>query len=281
MEVKSLAEQLYFTTVRIDTIDSNDNTSAGTGFLFNYERDDYNYPFVVTNKHVVEGADRGGLTFLKKEDDQPKLGDGLRVNLESFASQWTGHPESDVDIAVLPLVPLLDEINSKGFEAYFRTISTNGIPTEEQLEEIDAFEEIVFVGYPNGIWDEANRTPIMRKGTTATPIVLDYEEKPQFLIDASVFSGSSGSPVFIYQSGVFGTRQGTKAGTKFFFVGLLALGYYKKSPNEIVSLPIPTNHTSIAINIEMIDLGIVWKARKVVEMIEIGIDKAIKEIRKQ
>ena len=268
MEVTSLAEKLYFTTVRIDTVDSDNNIGSETGFVFNYQRDGYNYPFVVTNKHVVEGADRGNLRFLKKENNKPKLGDEFRVYLESFASQWMGHTESDVDIAVVPLGPLLEVMDSKGVEAYFRTVSSNDIPTEEQLEEIDAFEEIVFVGYPNGIWDQVNHTPIMRKGNTATPIILDYEGKPQFLIDASVFSGSSGSPVFIYQSGVFGTRQGTKAGTKFFFIGLVASGYYEKSPNEIVNLPIPTNQASVAINKEMIDLGIVWKARKVIETIE-------------
>jgi hypothetical protein len=36
-----------------------------------------------------------------------------------------------------------------------------------------------------------------RRGMTATPPQLDYCGRPTFLIDASVFGGSSGSPVFL------------------------------------------------------------------------------------
>jgi len=38
--------------------------------------------------------------------------------------------------------------------------------------------------------------------------------------------------------------------------------------NEIISLPIPTIHNQVARQIEMIDLGIVFKARTVIETIE-------------
>ena len=40
--------------------------------------------------------------------------------------------------------------------------------------------------------------PILRRGTTATPIALNFEGRPEFLIDAAVYPGSSGSPVFVY-----------------------------------------------------------------------------------
>jgi len=94
------------------------------------------------------------------------------------------------------------------------------------------------------------------------------------LIDASVFGGSSGSPVFIYQSGAYGTKNGpAKAGTKFFFVGVVAAVYFKTAANDIVSLPIPTRKKDVAIDKEMIDLGIVFKAETVIEAIDVFISK--------
>lgn len=75
------------------------------------------------------------------------------------------------------------------------------IPNEEQIKQMDAIEPITFIGYPNGIWDSTNLLPVARRGTTASPIEVDFEGSPRFLIDASVFGGSSGSPVFILNQG--------------------------------------------------------------------------------
>lgn len=164
-------------------------------------------------------------------------------------------------------------MRESGVEVFFRQVSTNNIPIEDQLQEIDAFEEIVFVGYPNGIWDRRNFIPIMRKGTTATPYSIDYEGEQKFLIDASVFGGSSGSPVFIYQSGTYGVKAApARVGTKFYFVGVVASVYFKTAAHEVLSLPIPTNMRNFALDKEMIDLGIVFKAQTVCETIEHAVE---------
>lgn len=62
-------------------------------------------------------------------------------------------------------------------------------------------------------------------------------------------------------------------GTKFFFVGVVAAVYFKTAANDIVSLPIPTRTKDVAIDKEMIDLGIVFKAETVIEAIETFIAK--------
>lgn len=274
MEVSSLAEKLYFTTVRIDTISSSGEAGSGTGFLFSLQKGETEYPFVITNKHVIEGAQQGGISFIKKEDDKPKLGESFRIDFNDFHTQWTGHPDSNVDITCIPLMPLVEFMKSNGVEVFFQTVSSTNIPTDEQQAELDAIEEVVFVGYPNGIWDSKNYTPIARKGTTATPLALDYEGEKKFLVDASVFAGSSGSPVFIFQSGTYATKNGpAKVRIKFFFVGVVAAVYFKTSANEIVSLPVPTNMKNVSIDKEMIDLGIVFKAETVVETIEAALVK--------
>ncbi len=274
MDVKSLVENLLFTTVRIDTESEDGTRGAGTGFIFQQKFRDQFYPFIVTNKHVVGDSKTGGITFILGDADGPKLGDAYRVQVADFDKIWHGHPEENVDIAVAPLVPLLDPLKGEGVAAFFRHISNENIPTVEQEKELDAFEEIIFVGYPNGIWDRKNFTPIIRRGTTATPFALDYEGEKKFLIDASVFSGSSGSPVFIYESGIYAQKDGgSVVGTKFYFIGVVASVYYKTDASEIVSMPVPTQLKFVAVDKEMIDLGIVFKAETVVAAIEAALVK--------
>ncbi|MEI8639818.1 hypothetical protein [Vibrio coralliilyticus] len=190
MEVKSLSESMLFVTVRIDTVDANGNGGSGTGFIFLHNYNGNDVLSVVTNKHVIEGAVKGGITFIKREGGNPKLGDSFRIDFDNFESVWSGHPEKDIDIAVTPLVPLLEFMKvSHNVDVFFKHISSEDIPSAANVAEIDALEEVVFVGYPNGIWDSKNYTPIIRKGTTATPYALDFEGTKKFIIDASVFGG--------------------------------------------------------------------------------------------
>ena len=48
MNVNSIAEQLFFTTVRIDTITQTGAQGSGTGFFFAHKRGEQDFPFVVT-----------------------------------------------------------------------------------------------------------------------------------------------------------------------------------------------------------------------------------------
>src|SRR5262249_22934044 len=62
---------------------------------------------------------------------------------------------------------------------------------------------------------------LIRRGISATPIWSDFRGKPHFLIDAEVFYGSSGSPVFILNEGSYPTKGGISIGTRFYFVGMI------------------------------------------------------------
>ena len=138
----------------------------------------------------------------------PLMGKSTSVTLSGGAWRWIGHTSEEVDVAALPLAPIVKHLSEKGDTPFYKTIQTNIIPGQDALENLDAVEEIVFVGYPSGIYDRVNNLPITRRGSTATPISVDYEDKPIFLIDASVFQGSSGSPVLIYANGSWRSRDG-------------------------------------------------------------------------
>lgn len=272
MQVSTIAEQLFFTTVRIDTIAANGGQGSGTGFFLLHKVADVDYLFVVTNKHVVMGMREGRFSFLKQKDGLPSLGDGFTLSIgpQDWSKMWFGHPDPNVDITICPLLPLLEFVKQQhGTDLFFRAVETSMIPTDDQLKELDALESVTFIGYPNGVWDSKNLLPVARRGTTASPIEVDFEGTPRFIIDASVFGGSSGSPVFILNQGSWATKQGgLVAGSRFHFVGVIAAVFFRTQMNQIVAVPIPTQVQPMAQQQEMIDLGIVFKARTVVETIE-------------
>jgi hypothetical protein len=136
---------------------------------------------------------------------------------------------------------------------------------------MDALEEILFVGYPSGVWDQVNLMPILRRGTTATPIALDFEGKPEFLVDAAVYPGSSGSPVFVFQPEPL--RPNHSVGRKFLFAGVIAAVFFREEANHIVPAPVPANTNTMVMGSEMIDLGLVIKAQAVIDVINAYLGK--------
>ena len=267
MKVNSIAEQLFFTTVRIETRSLGGAGGSGTGFLFTYKAGGEEYPFIVTNKHVVMDACDGAIFFTKRGKLLPLVGEGFRLDMHGWPQMWFGHPSPEVDIAICPFAPLIQHIkSSQNIDVFYKSITDDILINEQEMEQIDAIESITFIGYPNGIWDKKNLLPIARRGTTATPIQVDFEGSPCFLIDASVFGGSSGSPVFILNQGSYHAKLGgLVAGSRILFVGVIASVFFRTQMSQIIAVPIPTQMQPMAQHQEMIDLGLVFKARTVVE----------------
>ena len=188
---------------------------------------------------------------MQRQDKYPILGQVFHLNVSP--DSWFGHPLPDIDIAIYPFALLEMKIKQQGnIDLFYRCISNNMIPNDEQLEMIDAIESITltFIGYPNGIWDRKNLLPVARRGTTASPIHIDFEKTPRFLIDASVFGGSSGSPVFILNQGMFTEKLGgTVIGSRILFVGVIAAVFFRSQFNEVIPVPVlvPSSETQKSI----------------------------------
>lgn len=264
----SICEEILFTTVRIVANITTDINSYGTGFLFNYQLGNNSYIFLVTNKHVIKDAQKGKLEFNKKNiDGKLILGEKCEILLNDFPNIWTGHRDENIDIAILPMGPIINDLASKNIFIYYKTITQNLIPTEDVINKTDAIEDVYFIGYPNNLFDRKNLIPIVRKGITATPVVIDFEDEPIFLIDASVFPGSSGSPVFIIRKGglsdKFGSFKIGSGASEVIFLGILASGYFLPERGLVKVIDKPY----VEMN-QMIDIGIVFKSKLIVEMVE-------------
>ena len=265
LHVDSLAKQLLFNTVRVDTVLEDGSEGSGTAFVVSHQHARGNFLFVVTNRHLVDGVREGGLVFTQKHNGQPLLGQRFQLNIEEFPHAWFLHPDPSVDLAIVPLRPLETAARERGIELYYHAIDTRLVPDAHRLAALDALEDVLFVGYPSGVWDKVNLMPIMRRGTTATPIALDFEGRAEFLIDAAVYPGSSGSPVFVVSSE---TMRGHVGARKFHFAGVVAAVFFREEANRITSMPVPANQGTTTIGSEMIDLGLVIKSQAVVEVID-------------
>lgn len=198
MRVQSLVEQLLFTTVRITTLTAEGRAGSGTGFVLSETHPNGGTALiVVTNKHVVENSATVTLHFVAGSADgsQPTLGQERTVSAKP--GMFVGHPDPEIDIAMIGVGGAVQELADAGTPAFFRTVSPAMCATPEVLEGFEPIEAVTFIGYPNGLYDSASFLPIVRQGYSATALNVDYEGKPTFLIDASVFPGSSGSPVFL------------------------------------------------------------------------------------
>lgn len=265
IQVDSLAKRLLFNTVRVDTVLEDGSEGSGTAFVVSHSHPRGNFLFVVTNRHLVEGVRQGGLVFTQGKNGQPILGQRFQLNIDEFPHAWFLHPDPTVDLAIVPMRPLEAAARERGIELYYHAIDTRLVPDAIRLAALDALEDVLFVGYPSGVWDQVNLMPIMRRGTTATPIALDFEGRAEFLIDAAVYPGSSGSPVFVVSPEAMRAQGGPR---KFLFAGVVAAVFFREEANRIASMPVPANQGGTTIGSEMIDLGLVIKSQAVIDLIE-------------
>jgi hypothetical protein len=258
----SLSGQLAFATVRIEC-DTPQGVSAGTGFYYQFCRNyDAFCPAIVTNRHVVKGATTGRFHIHLANPGGPTFPlSHTRFEFQNFEAAWIGHPDPSVDLCAALIGPLLHESKKTGKELFFQSFAHDLIPSQAEWSEFMGIEEVVMVGYPNGIWDAVNNMPIFRRGITATHPNLNYSGRREFMIDAACFPGSSGSPVLLYNFGNFTDRKGnTVIGTRFKLLGVLYAGPQHTAAGEIVIMNVPTAHRPVAISQIPNNLGLVIKA---------------------
>ncbi|HEX8264489.1 MAG TPA: serine protease [Pyrinomonadaceae bacterium] len=260
----SISEQITYTTIRIECELKTGGFGTGTGFFYNINHQGKMLPVLVTNKHVIKNASKGLLHFnLSDEADLPLNGKYHTVVYDNFESDWILHPESEIDLCILLIAPVFHKLLEIGKRVFYIGLENSFIPREEQLSELTAIEDIIMIGYPNGIWDSVNNMPIIRKGITATHPRLDYNGKKEFIIDAACFPGSSGSPVLLFNDGNFATRNSALAiGTRVMLLGILYAGPQHTAEGEIKIIDVPTQQRPVAFSRIPNNLGIVIKAEK-------------------
>ena len=122
MQAKSNSEKLFFNTVRVETVSAKGELGSGTGFFFDHRLGDQVYPFIVTNKHVVNEVNKWKFSFIKQKNGGPTLGSILDIEIESrcWPNAWFGHPNQHIDITICPLLPIISHTKQRYGTDLFR-----------------------------------------------------------------------------------------------------------------------------------------------------------------
>lgn len=264
----SISEHLAFSTVRIECKLVSGRTSTGTGFFYDFFREPTQcVPVIVTNKHVVKDAAQG--TFYLNEatpEGQPKIGSFHPCFGDDFASGWIEHPDPDVDLCILPIAMFLAHPAYSKFKMFSMPFEQSAIATHDRLKEMAALESLVMVGYPVGIWDEANNMPVFRRGVAASHPYLDYKGRKEFVIDMPCFPGSSGSPIVFIRSGLYTNKMGQNiVGQEVRLMGILYAGPQFTVEGKIMVVPVPTSVQPIPVSRIPTNLGYVIKAERLLD----------------
>lgn len=212
----------------------------------------------MTNKHVIDGTTHAEFVIHTNSNGGPKP-DG-KAPVRSRFGDWVYHPNPKVDLCAVPIGDLLNQ--ARGF---YRAIDPSVIPSEAQLQELGAVEEILMIGYPNGLWDATNNYPLIRRGITASHPAVDFDVDgvATTVIDAACFPGSSGSPVILHNFGNYADKKGnTVIGSRTMFLGVLFSGPFIQTDGKIVIRNIPTANEPVPQLNLMMNLGYIVKAKE-------------------
>ena len=270
----TLSEYLVNSTIKIETTEYSANSKqkylsfSGTGFFFVFTVGKMEIPVIVTNKHVIKNAEKGTLYFkTMKADSTPNYTNIEKMEFEKFGQKWILHPDTTVDLAILPIGTYLNAYSRYGKTLYFKAYGEDMIPNDSIRNSLLAIEDILMIGYPFGLRDIKNDIPIVRKGITATPPYLDYNLNKEFLIDMAVFPGSSGSPVMIYNPTSYTSRKGNLyMGSRLILLGINYATYTRDFEGKITAKtafePPSKFKTSTAIPY---NIGIIIKAERLLD----------------
>jgi hypothetical protein len=182
---------IFRTTVRLIVGDF-----VGTAFFLKYRE----ALFLITNKHLID-ADA---SFEVQRKDS-----GERHLILTRANDWLFHP-AGFDLAAMLVTHDIFRAHGAKFEDLDITVlAMDSVLNDPELAvRCNDVEAVTLLGYPDGFYDERNYLPVARRGTTATPIWVDWNGKPEFLVDIAGFSGNSGGPVLLYDPGAYPIRGG-------------------------------------------------------------------------
>lgn len=251
----ALEHELAYLTARIE-VETQNNNSIGTGFFFGVQimQNDVkgHKLMLISNKHVFLGSEGTSESQRKliihlnrsKEDNMPDLGNKLLFKVDNFEHRYYPHPDPNIDLACFDITDVLGTNVFYKYldESYLRPIN---------YQKIALGSDVIFVGYPENIHDTVNNLPLVRKGSIASMPDVDFNGKGQIVIDAQVFPGSSGSPVFVMWDNTYS------------LLGVVFQTMIRNSQLQIL----PANIPLVGVE-QILGLGIVVKQKHVLELID-------------
>jgi hypothetical protein len=239
----SNSEKILFTAIRL--VDTTTRIS-GTGFIFGlFHGSQKEFKVIVTNRHVVEPMKSCTFLFHKQlSNEEPDYLGTIPINIADIRSEFIAHKTQD--LAIIPIDKYVLDLQAKDTPPFLVSLIQDNIPTDDELNALNPVEEVLTVGYPNGLSDPLHNLPLFHSGRTATPPFLPfptttndpehgnipYKNDKTFMVDFTTWFGSSGSPVFVYDTAGFIDRTGNMhpLSQRVMLIGIV---------EGLVSMPVP------------------------------------------
>lgn len=256
-------------TIRVLGVDDRGKVnSSGTGFFFNFTNirglaAAASVPGIVTCRHVVNDKASTILEFATRDEKGQRNNDRYPVNVSTL--DWILHPDASIDLAFLPIVPYINHYEQNNVKLDCEPIPDFLIASEDNLKLYGSITDVTIIGYPKGLVDDVNNLPLVRRGITATSPLVDYQGKPQFVIDAAMFPGSSGSPVYHYGTIINQSAIVIHQGPSVRLMGVVFAVPNVEEKGRIVPVPIPSDFILESRHQLYMNLGYVVKAAKILD----------------
>ena len=253
MTEQSFEHDISYITARI-AVQHNGaaESSIGTGFFYQAalnDGSDRSITLLVSNKHVFLDPTAALTISLNEKDAQgePAFGKIKTFQQANFSDLYCAHPDPEVDLAC---------VNASGVShnnAFYKNLNSVFLDPVD-YDKIVPSQSVVFVGYPENRYDVVHNLPLVRSGSIASLPSIDFNGKGQIVIDAQVFQGSSGSPVFVAYDG------------RYYLLGVVTATMIRHSQLQTL----PSNIGNIGVQ-QILGLGIVIKQRHVQELISYAV----------
>lgn len=265
----TIGESLLYAVKRIEGLVGGAVATYGTGWVLTQtnETEGTELSLLVTNRHVVNGVDAVRILMHTKTGGNIDGGHAfLTVNIDDIYFEETGP-----DVALIPFGHRVNEWSAQnaGRGLHYVSLRPAHMISPKDEMELDTCEPILMVGCPSGLWDDVNGFPLFRRGITASHPAVDFQGRPEFAVDVGVYSGSSGSPIFIWESGLIKVSKASTdftPATRFWLLGMLWGGPRITEKGELVVEPVPTDaKVTVSTHVRM-HLGYAIKAREILSI---------------
>ena len=170
--------------------------TVATGFLVADPTPDGRPRIVlVTAKHVFEAmaGDKATIGYRVQSADGQWRFAPTQIDIRHAGHElWTDHPSRDVAVIAVEAPPAFAKA----------AIPLAWLATDDtfQKDGLEPGEEMMALGFPQGLSANDAGFPILRSGRIASYPLAPSAQFPTFLLDFRVFPGNSGGPVWLEQA---------------------------------------------------------------------------------
>jgi len=196
MFLESTFDRLLLSTVRLRTRSSNNEIYDASAFIFIYQMEESDFPFLVTTSSAVQRSTIGSMSFFQQIDGEFALGKPHVLDIDNFSKLWYSQDEIAHNVAITPFLPFAKHLKKMGVSIVTQGITDQHLPINKNYFELAFNKLLYYVGYPIGLWDHKNNLPIVRSAAIASLPMVNYQGYAQLLLNTTVLPGSEGSPIF-------------------------------------------------------------------------------------